>query len=127
MTRAGIDIKILRISSYNGCMLNLHHKPIKRFSLDGSIHDDSAIARLRAEYIKLLITEMRLSGYVPRLDINPDFTLSYNEEKRNFSFKISLYGIYIGKKQSEWILGIDETRPIYTQESKSKESLRERA
>jgi hypothetical protein len=108
-------------------MLNLHHKAIKRFSLDGNIHDDSAIARLKSEYIKLLVAEMRLSGYVPRLDINPDFTLSYNEEKRYFEFKISLYGIYIGKKQSEWILGIDEIRPIYIQESKSKEFLREQA
>lgn len=108
-------------------MLNLHHKAIKRFSLDGNIHDDSAIARLKSEYIKLLIAEMRLSGYVPRLDINPDFTISYNEEKRYFEFKISLYGIYIGKKQSEWILGIDEIRPIYIQESKSKEFLREQA
>ncbi len=102
-------------------------KAIKRFSLDGNIHDDSAIARLKSEYIKLLVAEMRLSGYVPRLDINPDFTLSYNEEKRYFEFKISLYGIYIGKKQSEWILGIDEIRPIYIQESKSKEFLREQA
>ena len=108
-------------------MLNLHHKAIKRFSLDGNIHDDSAIARLRVEYSKLLTAEMRLSGYVPRLDINPDFTLSYNEEKRYFEFKLSLYGIYIGKKQSEWILGIDETKPIYTQENKLKESLKEQA
>jgi len=108
-------------------MLNLHHKAIKRFSLDGNIHDDSAIARLRAEYSKLLTAEMRLSGYVPRLDINPDFTLSYNEEKRYFEFKLSLYGIYIGKKQSEWILGIDETTPIYTQENRLRESLKEQA
>jgi hypothetical protein len=108
-------------------MLNLHHKSIKKFSLDGSIHDDSAIARLRNEYCRLLITEMRLSGYAPRLDINADFTLNYNEEKKYFEFKLSLYGIYIGKKQSEWILGINETKPIYTQENKLKEFLREQA
>jgi len=108
-------------------MLNIHHKPIKKFGLDGNIHDDSAIPRLKGEYIRLLVTEMRLSGYVPRLDINPDFTIYYNELKDFFEFKLSLYGIYIGKKQSEWILGIDEAKPIYIQESKSRESLKERA
>jgi hypothetical protein len=102
-----------------------HHKAIKRFSLSGSIHDDSAIARLRLEYSKLITSEMRLAGYVPRLDINQDFTIEYKEEKEYFEFTLSIYGIYVGKKKSEWILGIDEAKVIYTPQNKSKESLRE--
>lgn len=95
-----------------------HHKPVRKFSLDGVIHDDSSFVRLRAEYINLITTEMRLLGYVPRLDINPDFTIDYNEIKKYFEFEISLYGVYVGKKKSQWISGIDETRVIYTQKSK---------
>jgi hypothetical protein len=108
-------------------MDNLHHKPIRRFHLDGNIHDDSAIARLRFEYQQLLITEMKLSGYVPRIDINPDFTLNYNQQKQYFEFELSINGVYVGKKKSEWITGIDETKAIYTAQNKSKEFSREQA
>ena len=100
-------------------MENLHHKAIKKFSLDGNIHDDSAIWRLKNEYLRLLTMEMRLSGYVPRLDMIPDFTVDYIEEKQYFTFKLSMYGVYVGKKKSEWILGIDGQRVVYTQTSRS--------
>ncbi len=102
-------------------METFQHKPIKRFGLDGIINDDSAIYRLQQEYIRLLVSEMRLSGYAPRFDIDPQFTLSYNEHKNYFEFTLSVYGIYIGRKKSEWILGIDETKPVYTQPVKLKE------
>jgi hypothetical protein len=102
-------------------MANYHHKPIKKFGLDGVIHDESAIGRLKGEYIRLLVSEMRLSGYVPRFDIEPDFTIDYNEQKKYFEFELTVHGIYTGRKQSEWILGIDETKPIYIQKSKSNE------
>ena len=104
-------------------MANLHHKPIKMFGIDGIIHDESIIARLKVEYIRLLLLEMRLSGYVPRIDIDPDFTISYNETKEYFEFKLSIHGTYIGKRKNECILGIDGTKVIYTQQSKSSESL----
>ncbi len=102
-------------------MANYHHKPIKKFYLDGVIHDESAIGRLRLEYVRLLVSEMKLSGYVPRFDIEPDFTIDYNEKKKNFQFALTVHGIYIGRKQSEWIAGIDGNRPIYTQKNKSNE------
>jgi hypothetical protein len=54
---------------------NYHHKPIKKFSLDGVIHDEASIGRLKIEYIRLVVSEMRLNGYVPRFDIDPDFTI----------------------------------------------------
>jgi hypothetical protein len=102
-------------------MANYHHKPIKKFYLDGVIHDESAIGRLRLEYVRLLICEMKLSGYVPRIDIEPDFTIDYNEKKRNFKFALTVHAIYVGRKQSEWIAGIDGNKPIYTQKNRSKE------
>jgi hypothetical protein len=108
-------------------MLTYHHRPIKKFQIDGNIHDDSAIARLRDEYDRLLLSEMRLSGYVPRLDIMQDFTIEYNYEKQYFEFTVSMYGVFVGKKKSEWISGIDGTKAIYTQQNKSAEFLREQA
>ena len=102
-------------------MENFHHKPIKIFRLDGVIHDESALGRLKNEYTRLLISEMRNCGYVPRIDIDPDFTIDYNEKKQYFEFEISVHGVYAGKRKSEWILGIDVNKPIYIQKSKSKE------
>jgi hypothetical protein len=102
-------------------MDTLHHKPIKRFHLNGIIYDDSAIVRLRDEYGRLLKTEMKLLGYVPRLDINQDFTIKYIEEKQYFEFELTLYGVYVGKKKAEWIIGIDETKVISIQQSKLSE------
>ncbi len=98
-----------------------HHKSIKRFSLDGIIKDDIAIGRLRIEYTKLLNTEMRLNGYAPRLDIDPNFTIYYNHDKDHYEFILSVYGTYLGRKKTEWIEGIDGTMLIPTQKSKSNE------
>jgi hypothetical protein len=108
-------------------MTNYHHRPIKRFSLDGMIQDEAFIGRLKSEYIKLLTTGMRFAGYVPRLDINPDFTIQYNSTKEYFEFELSIHGIYTGRKQSEWILGIDGAQAVYTQKTKSSEFSQEQA
>jgi len=99
-------------------METLHHKPIKRFSLEGNILDEALTPRLKTEYIRLLLLEMRFSGYVPRIDIDPDFTIEYNNTIEIFTFKLSLHGVYVGKKKSEWIIGIDGTQVISTAQSK---------
>jgi hypothetical protein len=102
-------------------MGNIHHRSIKRFSLDGVISDDTSIGRLKIEYIRLIKTEMKFAGYVVRLDIDPDFTIEYNESTETFNFKLSLYGTYVGKKKSECIIGIDGTEAILIQKSRSSE------
>jgi hypothetical protein len=106
-------------------MDNFHHKAIKRFNLEGIIQDESSIVRLREEYERLLVSEMRLNGYVPRLDINIDFTIDYNEIKNYFNFEITVYGTYTGKRKSKWIVGIDGSKPILIAKSKSRELLQE--
>ena len=103
-----------------------HHKSIKRFCLDGVIYDDSMIGRLKEEYIRLLISEMKLSGYVPRIDLDPDFTIRYNDIKNYFEFELSIHAVYTGKRKSEWISGIDGTKPIFILPSKLSESLQDR-
>lgn len=104
-------------------MINIHHKPIKRFAINGLIYDESKIATFKVKYTNLLLSEMRFSGYALRLDIDPDFTISYNEETNFFSFELSVYGVYVGKQRVKWIIGIDGTRVISTAPNKSKEFL----
>jgi hypothetical protein len=103
-----------------------HHKVIKKFYLSGVIHDEAAIGRLKTEYIRLLVSEMRLNGYVPRIDLDPDFTIGYNDKKKVFEFELSVHAVYAGKRNSEWIVGVDGNKPIYTPQNKSKESLQDR-
>ena len=102
-------------------MGNIHHKPVKHFFLDGQIHDEAAIGRLKTEYIRLVTAEMRLSGYVPRLDIDPNFTIQYNNTKEYFEFILTLYGTYLGKKKSQCIMGIDGTLLVPTHKNRLKE------
>ena len=107
-------------------MVAIHHKPIKHFFLDGQIHDEASIGRLKTEYIRLVTSEMRLSGYVPRLDIDPDFTIEFNSKTEYFTFQLSMYGTYVGRKKSQWIIGIDGTA-VFIRQNKSKESSQEQA
>ncbi len=101
-------------------MKNFIHKSIKRFSLDGQIYDDSFIPRLKNEYINILNTQMKLQGYAPRIDIDPEFTLEY--DGRNYDFRLSVYGTFVGKRNAEWITALNGSKPIYIQKNKSEES-----
>jgi hypothetical protein len=100
----------------------IHHKSIKKFNLDGVIHDEAMTPKLKIEYIRLVLSQMKFVGYVPRFDIEPDFTVDYNEAKQYFEFKLSIYGTYVGKRKSQWIQGIDGNKVIYTPPNKLKES-----
>jgi hypothetical protein len=100
----------------------IHHKPIKKFNLDGIINDEAFTPRLKIEYVRLVVSQMKILGYVPRFDIEPDFTVDYNEAKQYFEFILSIYGIYVGKRQAQWIHGVDGNKVIYTLPNRSKES-----
>lgn len=97
------------------------HKRIKRFELQGQINDDSIIPRMKNEYIRLLNDTMRDSGYAPRLDIDPDWSLAYNGNY--YEFTLSVYGAYVGKRQAASLVGIDKNRGIYN--GKKNENMQE--
>lgn len=100
--------------------MNYHHKRIKKFGLTGIIHDEAKIARLKDQYIFMIVTSMKSQGYVPRFDIDPDFTLTYTGKV--FEFELSIYGVFVGRKKAECIEGLDKARPIIiTQQNKSEE------
>lgn len=100
-------------------MNNFIHKNIKRFYLEGQIYDDAFIPRLRLEYIRILNTQMKLSGYAPRLDIDPEFTIEYNG--KHYEFRLSVFGTFVGKRNAECLVGLDKSKPIFMPQSKSGE------
>jgi hypothetical protein len=86
------------------------HKSIKGFSIDGKIKDEADFGRLRIRYENLLEDDMRIKGYIPHLDLDPVFTTSYNGS--SFEFKITCYGIYVGKAKAKCYTGITGTRLV---------------
>lgn len=68
--------------------------------MQGQIHDDSAIPRLRKQYEHMIEDDMRIQGYVPILDLDIQFSLEYDESADIYNFDIVLYGIYVGKKKA---------------------------
>jgi hypothetical protein len=101
--------------------MSFHHKSIRKFSIEGEILDDSLIARLKDEYTRLLVSQMRIANHVPRIDIEPDVTIKYNSKRKIFTFKITIYGVNVGRENIECIKAVDKTVPIYIQKSKLKE------
>jgi hypothetical protein len=76
------------------------NKKLKSFGMQGQIHDDAAIPRLRLEYERLIESDMREQGYVPILDLDIQFSLLYDEEQDKYEFDIVVYGVYVGKKKA---------------------------
>ena len=105
-------------------MKNFIHKSIKRFYLEGQIYDDALIPRLQNEYINILNTQMKLQGYAPRLDIDPQFTIEYNG--KSYEFKLSVYGTFVGKRNAQWMEGLDGSKPISIPQIKSDKSSQDR-
>ena len=78
---------------------------IKSFLMGGVIKDDAAIGKSRIMYEKLVLDDMRSRGYVPVLDLEPQFSITYNEKKDNYSFYLEMFGVYVGKKKAQEIEG----------------------
>lgn len=75
------------------------HDRIRRFTESGVLADDSYIWNQRENYIDLLEKKMRLAGYVPHLDLNPDWSTSLRDD-RHYDFKITWYGVFVGSDVS---------------------------
>ena len=68
------------------------------------IEDDSVIPQIRERYESILIDMMRSNGYVPHLDVDPAFSLEYNDEK--YKFLLTIYGVYIGRARAQCYLAV---------------------
>lgn len=86
------------------------HRKIKDFSIDGKIYDEADFSRLRGQYESIVEEYMRIKGYIPHLDLDPVFTTSYNGH--SFEFKITWYGIYLGKAKARCYKGVTSNKLI---------------
>jgi hypothetical protein len=75
-------------------------KKIHNFWIGGVIKDDANIIKTRENFERLLVQQMRDKGYVPVLDMMPQFSVKYNQEKNEYGFNITMYGIFVGKKKA---------------------------
>lgn len=100
------------------------HKRIHNFDFEGIINDDKDIIRLREQYRIIAENYMRARGYIPHLDLDSVFTISYNNG--NYNFKYTRYGIYVGKAKAKCYQAVAGTRLIpmsTTQQDKSEKYL----
>lgn len=87
------------------------HKAIKRFQIDGSIKDEKDIPRLKDQYVKILVEQMRDSGYVQVLDLTPAFSTQYDSVKQKFDFLLTMHGVYYGNK-AKTLYGVSDAREV---------------
>lgn len=80
-------------------------KNIKKFGFEGEIADDSYIINTRQRAAQIVEDQMRTAGYVPVLDLDNQFSISYNEKKETFFFWFYMFGVYVGKKKAQNIVG----------------------
>lgn len=71
------------------------HNDIKRFGLTGTITSDRFVVA-REALLKDVEDSMRDEGYVPVLDLHPQFTREFDVDSETFTFEISIYGAYVG-------------------------------
>ena len=83
------------------------HKRIERFGFDGEIGDSKDFIRLRSQYEAQVVDQMRSDGYVPVLDLGPLFSTKLNKKTMTYSFELTVYGVYVGKKKACNIEGMD--------------------
>jgi len=83
----------------------MYPRKIHDFWFNGIIKDDSKFQSSRENYERLLVQQMRDKGYVPVLDMMPQFNVKYNEEKNHYNFNLVMYGIYLGKSKAKLYIG----------------------
>ena len=83
----------------------MYPRKIHDFWMSGVIKDDSKFQSSRENYERLLVQQMRDKGYVPVLDMQPQFNIKYNEEKDHYTFNLVMYGIFLGKAKSKMYEG----------------------
>jgi len=76
------------------------HDEIRRFNLTGEVTPDKFLSA-RDALIKDVEDSMRDEGFVPVLDLLPQFTREYNPESATFAFELSVYGVYVGDQECQ--------------------------
>ena len=80
-------------------------KTIHQFMTAGQIKSDKDIGRLRQMHERLLVQDMQARGYVPVLDMETQWQITYQERKDAYAFTLIMFGIYLGKKKALECIG----------------------
>jgi hypothetical protein len=86
------------------------HKRIKRFQIEFCSVDDTQIIKMKDLSEKTLVTQMRDSGYIRVLDIDPTLNIEFNGT--TFRYLMTIHGVYVGKKQAWQLEGITQNKLI---------------
>ncbi len=86
------------------------HRKIKRFQIDVEFYDNAQLISLRPQYENLLTHDMRSKGYVRILDIDPAFSVEFTGE--TWKFKLTIHGVYVGKRKACQLEGITQNKPV---------------
>lgn len=97
------------IFDYLGIILTKMKKQIHNFTVSGVIKDDSHLIQAREHYERLLVQQMRDGGYVPVLDMSPQFNLMYVQMKNQYAFNLTMFGVFVGKKKASLLEGFSGT------------------
>lgn len=90
---------------------------IKDFTIAGEYKDDAEILKVKSKYELLLEEQMRSKGSVPVLNIYPKWYTSWDSQREVYEFELVIYGVYVGKKKQEEIIGWDsQLQKMYTDE-----------
>lgn len=87
-------------------------RKIHNFTITGTIGDDAHFIRARENYERIMIQQMREKGYVPVLDMNPQFMVNYVEHKNQYGFMLTMFGVYVGKSKSQKYEGFSDQKFI---------------
>ena len=88
------------------------HKPIKMFSVDGELKDDSVIQSTKQNVENIIDNMMMDAGYVRILDLDPIWQIDYNNLLNRWKFKMTMYGMYVGKRKARKFDGIAQWKLV---------------
>lgn len=99
------------------------HDEIQRFNLNGEM-SDTDVVKQRERLVEFVESMMRDQGYVPALDLEPQFTLEFDPVSENFTFALSVYGVPIERNKTWNVGGILSGKeiPRYIPKNKSQQS-----
>lgn len=80
-------------------------RKIHNFTIAGVIGDDSQIIKSRELYERTIVQDMRDKGYVPVLDMLPQFNITYVQQKNQYGFILTMFGVFVGRNKANKIEG----------------------
>jgi len=87
-------------------------RKIHNFTISGVMGDDTHLVKARANHERLLLQQMHDRGYVPLLDINSEFKITYIERKNQYGFVLTMYGVFVGTQKAKTIVGFSDNKFI---------------